>query len=289
VLALAELGAKVLTVYPVTYIGSDARAQLFNTLRSQKTVSLEGITEMQGNTNVNQLVYLNKNVRKEAVTFHTPSISMEKILPFLNSDILLFNFIAGYDVSLETLQEVRRRTQALIFMDVHSMVLKQKEGAERDFCTVKNWRTWVAQTDIIQMNTTELLYFAQYTERAGHVDFTTVAPLIKQLLGLGPRLVVITAGHRGVFLGTKQHIYFFPQQYKAPVKDTTGCGDIFTASFITKLLVSHDPCIACDYANTLSGLAVREEGIKKCFSLKHSSPLYMVPLPPTTSKALFSL
>ncbi len=289
VLALAELGTDLLTVSPVTYIGSDVKTALLKMLNRRRVVSLEGITETSGNTNTNHLFYVNKNERKETAIFYTPAISFDMILPFLNHDILLFNFIAGYDVSLETLRAVRNRTDAMICIDVHSMVLKKNMNKERTFVGVENWQTWVGQTDMIQMNTKELLYFTGSADRMERADPITVRTLMRRLMRLGPRLVIITAGNRGVYLGVKQGIYFLPQRYCASVKDTTGCGDIFTASFLAKLLVSGDACIACDYANTLSGLAVREMGIKKCFSLKHSSPLCVIPPPPTSSSAPFAL
>lgn len=277
VLALAELGYPLLTVTPVTFIGSDARAQLFGTLECLKGVSLDGITGLAGRTNTNRLTYLNKNDRKEMAAFNTPAIPFEKIAPFLDVDILLFNFIAGYDVSLETLQRVKQGTGALVFIDVHSMVLKQEVNAERRFGPVHGWQTWAAQADMMQMNTGELLYFTGHANRTLQDAPATISRLIKELLRLGPRLIIVTAGSRGVYLGMKRNIHFLPQRYRAPAIDTTGCGDIFSAAFLTKLLVSGDPFIACDYANSLSGFATREEGIKKCFSLKHSSPLFKIP------------
>jgi sugar/nucleoside kinase (ribokinase family) len=283
VLAFAELGAELLSVSPITYAGPDVKPSLFEILHHRKAISLEGINGIPGSTNTNRLRYLNENERKETLAFHTPPIPFEMIEPYLDYDILLFNFIAGYDVSLETLQAVRNRTGAFLCVDVHSMVLKQTMDEERTFGSVKHWQTWAAQADMIQMNTKELLYFTGNGDRGKPADAISVRTLMKELLDLGPQLVVITAGKRGVYLGTPQGIYFFPQRYRAPAKDTTGCGDIFTASFLAKLLVSQDPFIACDYANVLAGFATREKGIKKCSSLKHFSPLCMIPNPSTTS------
>jgi sugar/nucleoside kinase (ribokinase family) len=273
VLALAEVGTGLLEITPVSYIGADAQETLFTILNGRDGISLEGITSIPGKTNVNRLTYVNENERKEVVQFHTPAISFEMIEPYLDHDILLFNFISGHDVSLETLRRVRKRTDATIYCDVHSLVLSPETGEERTFCTVEDWPVWARQIDMIQMNMKELFYFTGNTDHGRPFDERAVHTAMKQLLDLGPGIVITTAGNRGVYLGTPHHFYQFSQKYTAPVRDTTGCGDIFTATFLAKLLVSGDPSIACDYANTLAGLATCEEGIKKCFSLKHSSPL----------------
>lgn len=279
-LALAELGQNVLNLYPITFIGSDREKNLLHMLCCRKGISLEGISALSGNTNTNRLVYINDNERRETAQFCTPAITFEMIAPYLNCDILLFNFIAGYDVSLQTLKTVRAKTHATLFMDVHSLVLEQTTTGVRTFHSVRNWRQWAAQIDILQMNTRELLFFTGCTKHAKENDETTVRTLISEIVQSGPRFVLITAGNRGIYLGTRKRIFFFPQRYTAPVADSTGCGDIFTAAFLARLLVSGDPFIACDYANTLAGLATHTEGIKKCFALKHFSPLYSVPYPP---------
>jgi sugar/nucleoside kinase (ribokinase family) len=272
-LSLAELGNRKFEIFPVTYIASDVKTALLEMIAERKAISPEGISMLPGATNMNLLRYVNENERKETTEFHTPSIPLAMIVPFFHCDVLLFNFISGYDVTLDTLKSVRRKTNALIFVDVHSMVLKKAAHGERTFVSVEDWRMWARQADIIQMNAKELVYFTGHESRTSQPDQGIVRALMRQIMSSGPRFVLVTAGARGVFLGAYNAIHFFRQKYAAPVKDTTGCGDIFTASFIAKLLVTKDVFVSCEYANVLAGLATREPGIKKCFALKHSSPL----------------
>ncbi len=283
-LALAELGQRILSIIPITFIGSDAKEELYQMLGSRTSISLHGIRDFSGNTNMNRLVYSNKNERKETASFYTPPISLQMITPYLDCDVLLFNFIAGYDVSLQTLKAIRAKTHATIFMDVHSLVLAKNAKGVRAFHPVQQWKIWTAQTDILQMNTGELLFFTGNNGRIDENDESALRNLIAQLVELGPRFVIITASKRGIYLGTRKRTAFLSQKYTGSVVDTTGCGDIFSAAFLAKLLIMDDPSIACDYANTLAGLATQTRGIKKCFGLKHFSPLCTVPYPPIQSQ-----
>ncbi|TET23177.1 MAG: carbohydrate kinase family protein, partial [Candidatus Cloacimonadota bacterium] len=225
-----------------------------------------GITETSQGTNTNILRYINDNERRETTEYFTDEIPYNKIKSFLSCDILLFNFIAGYDVSIKTLKKIRSHTQATIFLDVHSMVLKKK-NAERAYSTVNDWEAWIQFVDIIQMNIQELYYF---TGRMFSKEKPDEAILF--LLQKGLKMVLITSGGSGVYLGYKGVVFFFNQKYSSVVKDTTGCGDIFSSSFLIRYLYTKDPFISCDYANCVSGMATVETGIEKCFLSNKAFP-----------------
>lgn len=267
ILSLSEIGKDFVKVFPITYIGSDTKERFLKILKRYPNISVRGIYENRRGTNINLLEYINDNKRRETTTFFTEEIKYKMIEPFLSSDILLFNFIAGYDVSLETLKMVRRNSKSTIFLDVHSLVLKKKKG-ERVFYPIKNWKDWVKNIDIIQMNTKELLFFTGIPPRTEKIDREIVKKTIKLLLTKSLNIVLVTSGEEGVYLGYRDNVYFFEQKYKSVVKDTTGCGDIFSSSFLVKYLVSKDPFISCEYANNVSGMSTRDTGIKKCSSTR---------------------
>jgi hypothetical protein len=250
VISLSVLSNNTYRIIPVTYIGLQTKERLKTILSEHPCVLQEGIKEIEEEINCNILKYLNDNERIETTTFRTGEIPYEMIEPYLHTDCLLFNFISGYDVSLDTMKLVRENTHGLIFFDVHSLVL-EKSVNERPFRKISNWKEWIHYTDIVQMNTTELSYFT-----------------CNQKIP-----VLITAGEYGVYLGFDKHVSFFPQKFTSTVKDTTGCGDIFSASFLVRYLTTKDPYLACEFANLTAGFVTIESGLNKCDVLRQlSSP-----------------
>lgn len=267
ILTLSEIGKDFIEIFPVTYIGSDTKEKFFKIIKKFQNISRRGIRETSKGTNINLLEYINDNERKETTRFFTDEITYEMIVPFLTSNVLHFNFISGYDVSLETIKKVRKRTNSIISLDVHSLVLKRNDG-ERGFYALKNWEEWVKNTDIIQMNTKELLFFTGNTTKKVKIGKKIIKEIIKILLGKGIKIVLVTSGEKGVYLGYRNGVYFFKQKYKSVPRDTTGCGDIFSSFFLTKYLISRDPFISCEYANLIAGMSTKDKGIKKCLSTR---------------------
>jgi ribokinase len=59
--------------------------------------------------------------------------------------------------------------------------------------------------------------------------------IMRKLLSLGPRIIVITDGKRGVHTTDSKHMYSLPAR-KVKAKDTTGAGDAFAASFLAGMI-----------------------------------------------------
>ncbi len=265
VLSLSKVGKDLIEVFPVTYIGFDSKQEFLNLIKQHPNISTNGVVENKKGTNINFLEYSTDNERMETTDFVTDEIDYSMIKPFLSSDVLLFNFISGYDVSLKTIKKVRKNSNSIIFLDVHSLVLKTNKK-RRSFCKVKNWQEWIKNINIIQMNIKELQYFTNRTW-VKKPDDGEVKETIQMLLNKRLNIVLITSGEKGVYLGYRNKVYFFEQKYRSVVKDTTGCGDIFSSSFLAKYLISNDPFISCKYANLVAGMSTKEAGIKKCANL----------------------
>lgn len=61
------------------------------------------------------------------------------------------------------------------------------------------------------------------------------AEALHAVLGLGPRVVVITRGAQGAFVGSADGVWQIPA-FTVPVVDSTGAGDCFIGAFLTCLL-----------------------------------------------------
>ena len=72
-----------------------------------------------------------------------------------------------------------------------------------------------------------------------HISYENISfnliQYFKVILDLGPKIAIVTAGSKGVYIATKKYIYYFPA-LPTNVVNTTGAGDAFNSCFIAMLL-----------------------------------------------------
>lgn len=78
-------------------------------------------------------------------------------------------------------------------------------------------------------------------------------------LALGPKIVTLTLGPKGVMVATPGERRFIPGRKVAAV-DATGAGDTFTGAFLADWLVHGDPFRAAEYANAAAALKTLGHG-----------------------------
>jgi ribokinase len=76
---------------------------------------------------------------------------------------------------------------------------------------------------------------------AGGGHEMTLAAFFDALSRMGPRLVVVTDGRNGAFLGTQEAIHFCPAVLETKVMGTAGAGDAFNATFAACIALGHKP------------------------------------------------
>ncbi len=81
------------------------------------------------------------------------------------------------------------------------------------------------------------------------------------LLRLGPRVVVVTCGAHGAFVGTAEGVWKIPA-FRVPVVDTTGAGDCFIGAFLTCFLQGNTPLESGHFAAAAAALSVRHVGAR---------------------------
>ncbi len=88
-----------------------------------------------------------------------------------------------------------------------------------------------------------------------------IKSLAKSLYKLGPRIVVITEGSKGVAAYDGSEFYSLPA-YKVKVKNTTGAGDAFASGFLAGLIHENDIPHALKLGNANSASVVQYFGTK---------------------------
>lgn len=255
--------AKVLpagdTVRPVFGVGKEDHAQFLEAMAALPNVDTSGVYKMQGPTNRVALRYNSGPERIEVSRDISEPIPLRKISPALDTDLVLVNMISGFDITLETLDEIRMRTRdekIPVFFDVHSLTLGVKEDFERFRRPVDTWRRWLFMLHTVQMNEAE----AGSLTPEGYDEEN----LVKQALALNTHALCLTRGSAGaaVFTNEKKHIvrHDVPGIPAGGNVDPTGCGDVFGAAYCAHLVHSDDPAAAAEFANRVASAKAGMEG-----------------------------
>ena len=270
VLTLAALLDSKAVIRPVCLVGQDGYEKVLELFKQSPDIDLAGIKPVEHKNNAVTLIYSDEQKREEILEGGVPSLKWEEIEPYLEADYLLVNFISGWDIPLEVLQRVREKTRAKIYLDIHSLTLGKEKSGKRFVQAPEEWEMYVTCADYLQLNQDELETLAE--EQLSTEEIEREA---RKLQKLGPVIVAVTLADRGCLLIHKTPSgdvvsKSMPAKRVEPVKDTTGCGDVFGAAFLGKLLATRDPVQAADFANFLAGLKATFSGLE---GLKYFTPL----------------
>ena len=91
--------------------------------------------------------------------------------------------------------------------------------------------------------------------------YFSIRKFFKEILKMGPKIVVITDGANGVYAANKNSIYFHPS-IKTKIVDTLGAGDAFGSCFIGNILLEKSIQEALFMGITNSSSVIGEMGAK---------------------------
>jgi sugar/nucleoside kinase (ribokinase family) len=160
------------------------------------------------------------------------------------------NLISGFELELETAQLVRQHYRGPIYCDLHSLVLSVQPTGFRAPRPLENVAAWCACCDLLQVNEDELAMMAPDPMALAATAFAN-----------GIRCLVVTLGSRGLVyfaapgfealsdltrpqLGTVPAIGpvrtalvpAVPVRGPGKMGDPTGCGDVWGATYFSRLL-----------------------------------------------------
>jgi len=262
VLPFALLAPQNMIISPVCNLGSDIYKKVISYLKRFGNIDLSGLSMVKEKNNHVHLFYDRRWHKKEILNNLVPQIEFSQIEPYQNSDCLLINFISGFDIDLNTLRKIRRKTGSQVFMDVHSLILGIKKNGRRFFKAPDLWREYLKIADIVQMNFKEM----QIISGSHLKSENDLKGFARTILNFGPDILLVTCGRKGALLYYKKGKEIVSYRASAsPVKDfvdPTGCGDVFSSGFLLSYLKTDDPELSCEYANFLAGMKSRFSGVK---------------------------
>jgi sugar/nucleoside kinase (ribokinase family) len=196
-----------------------------------------------------ELRYFSDERRTEILTGGVPGWNWLALKPLITAarlDALYVNFLSGWELDLDTALELRRHFSGPMYADLHMLVMAVQPDGLRVPKPLSHVREWCSCFDLLQANEDEI-----------------------QMMAPDPMALAATAMHEGakslaVTLGPRGAVYFAapgfnrladldrtsrPSNSVAPIRtelipaetvtaplDPTGCGDVWGATYFSKLL-----------------------------------------------------
>jgi hypothetical protein len=237
-------------IVPLVRVGADLAPRAREFLHTLRRVAPDAaVIEVPYQNNRVELRYESAERRSEILSGGVPAWSWLGLKPLLtNLDALYVNLISGFELELETAQLIRQHFRGPIYCDLHSLLLAVQPNGLRTPRPLPNVESWCRCFDILQVNEDEMALMA--SDPMG---------LAATALSAGVRCLAVTLGKRGV-------VYFaapgfdrlsdlspdetfamsagairtalIPAEAPRVVSDgdPTGCGDVWGATYFSRLL-----------------------------------------------------
>jgi sugar/nucleoside kinase (ribokinase family) len=259
--ALSSLVGDKVDIYPISHVGADRYDAVMDLVSGMRGVRTDGLRKWDGKLTHAQLVYRGVNYRDEYVRHMMKPYTIEDLESVLSCDAMLVNFVNGTEIDLTTLREVRMRTDAIMYLDMHNIMVRFAEDGQKTFPDFENWAEWVEVFDIVQLNEFECEKVLKVTP-SDSGEFLDAAQYV---LRMGSKVALVTMGPEGVALAHRQddrdYGCIIPSGPVGTFVDATGCGDAFSAGMLWNYLQTGSPVTAALAGSLIGALNCEVSGI----------------------------
>jgi len=248
-------------IVPVMKVGSDLAARAREFLATLKHIAPDAaLYEVPIPNNRVELRYISDERRSEVMSGGVPGWSWAALQPMLAGlDALYVNLISGWEIDLEVAKLLRQSFHGPIYCDLHSVTLALRADGLRELRPLADVAEWCRCFDIIQVNEDEL---AMMAPDGLALAATALAAGVRCLcVTLGPRGVAyfaasgfdrlsdLAARHElGVSSGAIRTQRVAAVATREQRGDPTGCGDVWGATYFSRLLAGDMLAVAIDAA-----------------------------------------
>lgn len=257
---------------PLAKVGSDRIVEARRFLRGLRRIAPDAAPiEVPQRNNTVELRYHSDERRSEVLSGGVPGWTWAGLQPLLRDlDALYINLISGFELDLATAQLIRQQFKGPIYCDLHSLVLAVEPSGLRTYRLLPDVAAWCACFDVLQVNEDELAMLAP--------DGLALAATA---MSAGVRNLLVTLGRRGV-------VYFAEPGFDrlvdlrearrpgaGPLRtalvpasaaridgpgDPTGCGDVWGATYFSRLLAGDIMTVALGRALDAAARNVEHRG-----------------------------
>ena len=239
---------------PLAKVGSDLWPQARRFISGLRRAAPDAMPiEVPAANNRVRIEYSSDELRSEVLRGGVPPWTWIGLRPLLRDlDALYINLISGFELDLETLQLIRRHFPGPIYLDLHSLLLGIQPDGTRFPQAIADPAAWFACADLVQVNEQEMSLMAPD-------PMALAATAMRE----GVQSLVVTLGKRGVVyvlspgfdrladLGREEEhrtgtvrTALVPADHMEAPGDPTGCGDVFGATYFSRLLTGDTFAVA---------------------------------------------
>jgi hypothetical protein len=269
-------------IVPLMMVGRDLAAKAHAFLRTLRRLAPgASLLEVPYPAQRVELRYQTDERRTERLTGGLPAWSWLALKPLLDDakvDALLINFLSGWELELETAKLIRQHVDGPIHCDLHMMAWAVQPDGMRTLRPIPNIAEWCRCFDFLQMNEDELAMVAPdpmslaATAIAAGVSalFVTLgkrgaiyvaAPGFDTLGDLPPRGGLATAPRGGTGAVGAVRTARVPAVPVAGPGDPTGCGDVWGATYFSRMVAGDKLADAMTAAARAAARNVQHRGV----------------------------
>lgn len=262
-------------IVPIMKVGSDLAVRANQYIRTLKRMAPDAaLIEVPYANNRVELRYISDERRTEVLTGGVPPWSWIGLKPVLDTarlDALYINFLSGWELDLETATILRSYFKGPIYCDFHMKVTTVAASGLRVLEPLPNVGDWCECFDLLQVNEDEMSMMAPDPMA---LAATAIARGVRCLaVTLGPRGAVYFAGPGFNELADLARDRPFGAE-SGPLRtalvpstvsgsspgDPTGCGDVWGATYFSRLLAGDNLLTAIDAAHRAAGRNLHHRG-----------------------------
>ena len=263
-------------IVPILKVGDDVAPQAEVLLSTLRHVAPEtALVVVPEPNNRSELRYTSDEHRTELLSGRTPAWDWSELEPRLRAhdvDALYVNFLSGWELDLDGAKRMRTAFRGPIYADLHMLLWVAQSNGMRALQPLPCAAEWYGCFDFVQVNEDEMATLARSPEE-----------LAAQAFHQGVLCTVVTLGSRGAvyFASPRLAIADIPtarehevtmdaaeSQLVEPLTvrdasniDPTGCGDVWGATYFSRLLLGDPPGAAVIVANEAAGRNATWRGV----------------------------
>jgi hypothetical protein len=266
-------------VVPVMKVGYDLAARAREFIGTLRRVSPDAaLVEVPYPNDRVELFYYSSERKSEILHGGVPGWTWLGLRPLVEGlDALYVNLISGFELDLETATLLRQHFKGVIYCDLHSLVLAVQPGGLRTPRPLPDVAAWCRCFDLLQVNEDELAMMAPdpmalaATALANGVQSLAVTlgkrgavyfaqPDFERLTDLSEDGAPGGAAGLGAALGPIRTARVPAAPVHAADGDPTGCGDVWGATYFSRLLAGDTLSDAFAAANRAAARNLEHRG-----------------------------
>ena len=266
VVALSVMAGNDIEVIPVSHLRSVDVDNVCEVFKGYRGINCDHLTSKNDQGDIISLRFVDMNNRLERQTGFMDPIMRDDVKDLLDCKVFVFVPISDYEISLETLKFLKKKSKGIIVFDAHGPTTACLVNGERQRKFWIDRDHWLPYIDVLKMNLEEAQasWFKKEYESS---DFATnedpdreeLRAFATHCINFGVKCVYITVDSRGCLVYYKVRGKIREEMVPAikvnHVVDTTGCGDSFAGGIGFGLLENPlDYVGAASFGNALGSL-----------------------------------